>query len=265
MLKEASPIISFNWGRFVLSFYTLMPFCLMLTEWEVVFFLNLSFPSFFLEKSYKLRQKIITWRNKTCRFPRHLKLMSCRAQNIPCPCLYRLFPISPSPFLPIWHTMWLFGYVCHWGILLYKIAGSLQPDSFEKHLLFANHSLFHFSFLGHLIRILLSRHAAAAVCRAAWSFNCIDSTGLPHYPLQPVLHSSALVPDLCFPVFGLVVESPPSPFLWNQRVVPLSFSDTGSGDEGPSFFWSGRHTFCTQLRTVCWHDSFAKDCILLAS
>lgn len=131
--------------------------------------------------------------------------------------------------------MWLFGYVCHWGILLYKIAGSLQPDSFEKHLLFANHSLFHFSFLGHLIRTFLSRHAAA-VCRAAGLFNCIDSTGLPHYPLQPVLHSPALVPGLCFPVFGLVVESPPSPFLWNQRVVPLSFSDTSSGNEDLPFF-----------------------------
>lgn len=162
--------------------------------------------------------------------------------------------------------MWLFGYVCHWGILLYKIAGSLQPDSFEKHLLFANHSLFHFSFLGHLIRILLRRHAAA-VCRAAGLFNCIDSTGLPHHPLQPVLHSSALVPDLCFPVFswegGLVVESSPSPFHWNQRVVPLSFS--GSGGEGPFFFRSGRHTWCPQLRTVCWHDSLAKDCMLLVS
>lgn len=57
MLKEASPIISFNWGRFVVSFYALMPFCLMLTEWEVVFFLNLSFPSLSFLKILQIKTK----------------------------------------------------------------------------------------------------------------------------------------------------------------------------------------------------------------
>lgn len=152
------------------------------------FFKTSLFLLFLSWKSYKLRQKIITWRNKTGRFPRHLKLTSCLAQDIPCPRLYWLSQSFPplSPHLTCDVT---FGCVCHWGILLYKIAGSLRPDLFEKHLLFANLSLFHFSFLGHLIRILLSRHAAA-VCGAAGLFNCIDSTGLPHHLLQPVLHSS---------------------------------------------------------------------------
>lgn len=58
MLKEASPIISFNWGRFVVSFCTLMPFCLMLTEWEVgFFFLNLSFPSLPFLKILQIKTK----------------------------------------------------------------------------------------------------------------------------------------------------------------------------------------------------------------
>lgn len=144
LLKETSPIISFNWGRCVEDFYTsnFLSFSLLCSQGLIFpceseyFFLFLFSP--FLE-SYKLRQKIITWRSKTGRFPRHLKLMSCWVQNIPCLWLCRCCPVLPLPPFTsrLTHdlTFWLclpFGY----------IAALKQHDGYKKWIYLKTFSLF---------------------------------------------------------------------------------------------------------------------------
>lgn len=104
---------------------TLSIFCLLWSrfspsQWERIFLVCL-FVYFLLlspsQASYKWRQKIITWRGKTDRFPWYLKLMSCWVQNIPFLWLYHLCPDLPPTFFPF-NTWFDFCCVCHLGISL---------------------------------------------------------------------------------------------------------------------------------------------------
>ena len=86
LLKEMSPIISFNWRQCVCVLCTPRTFCLLCSqglgfscESEYIF---LS-PSLLFWRILQIKTKDNYLEEQNCRFPRHWKLMCCWGQKIP--------------------------------------------------------------------------------------------------------------------------------------------------------------------------------------